>query len=176
MEEAACRRCGVRRPGPGEVTGQCMPSGSEPGEEEAPGHRSRGAGVASPVPHPCQRGRKSRAEACAESAPGACPQMPSAASTPLQLCLQPSWCRAAEWGSEDAHPLEALGCREQRGHWRAGYLLWAGLGRPGRPRQGAPRLAGQSQASLEPHHLRLPGSDSISGMWERQGLLRPQAS
>ena len=47
-----------------------------------------------PALPPAPARQKERAEASAESAPGACPQMPSAASTPLQLGLQPSQCRA----------------------------------------------------------------------------------
>ena len=119
-------------------------------------------------PPPCQRDRKSGAEACAESAPGACPQMPSAASSLLQLGLQTLPVQGRLSG-EVRVPVfwRPRGARSSGGHWRAGHLLWAGLGQPRRPRQGASRLPGQSWASLEPPPPRLP--NSISGTWEEAG-------
>ena len=139
----------MRRPGLGEVTGRCMPSGGELGKEEAPGHSSRGAGVASPAPHPCQTEREGE---------GRCRKCTGGVPTDALRCEHPYAARPAtlsvqgRLSGEVRMPVlwrpQAAG--SSGGHWRAGHLLWAGLGQPGRPRQGASRLPGQSRARLEP--------------------------
>jgi len=97
---------------------------------------------------------------------------------PLRAPLCSSACNPlsagpAEWGSEDARPLEAPSCREQRGPLEG----WAPpLGRARAAWETSPGGVQASRSELgqtgapPPLTPRVP--DSISGMWEKAGAAK----